>query len=59
MDVTWVYRWGNYTQYISPSQIKKMKKNMQKVPIIQSKSEKYHKKEEQEADKLLSKINEK
>jgi len=36
-----------------------MKKNMQKVPIIQSKSEKYHKKEEQEAEKLLSKINEK
>jgi hypothetical protein len=34
-----------------------MKKNMKKVPIIQSKSDRYHLIEEQEAEQLLSKIN--
>jgi len=34
-----------------------MKKNMKKVPIIQSKSENYHLKEEIEAEKILNKIN--
>jgi hypothetical protein len=32
-----------------------MKKNMKKVPIIKTKSDKYHSYEEQEAEKLLEK----
>jgi len=58
MDEPGGYRGGNYMQYISPSQLKKMKKNMKKVPIIQSKSDNYHQKEEEEAEELLSKIHE-
>ncbi len=33
-----------------------MKKNMKKVPLIKHKSEIYHSKEVQEAEKLLSQI---
>jgi hypothetical protein len=33
-----------------------MKKNMKKTPIIKLKSDIYHQREEQEAEKLLSKI---
>lgn len=33
-----------------------MKKNMRKIPIIESKADRYHLKEEQEAEKLLAKI---
>lgn len=36
-----------------------MKKNMKKVPVISLKSDIYHKKEEEEAEKLLSNIDEK
>jgi hypothetical protein len=36
-----------------------MKKNMKKVPIIQSKSDRYHLKEEQEAEKILENIDKK
>jgi hypothetical protein len=36
-----------------------MKKNMKKIPIIESKSNLYHLKEEQEAEKLLAKIHDK
>jgi len=57
MDVSGAYKWGGYIQNLSPQEIKKMKKNMKKVPIIQSKSDRYHLKEEQEAEQLLSKIN--
>lgn len=35
-----------------------MKKNMKKVPIIESKAAIYHLKEEQEAENLLSKLHE-
>lgn len=35
-----------------------MKKNMKKVPIIESKAAIFHLKEEQEAEKLLAKIHE-
>lgn len=38
---------------LSRSQIRKMKKNMKKVPIIKDKSENYHKNDEKTADKLL------
>lgn len=33
-----------------------MKKNMKKVPIIESKADRYHLKEEQEAEQLLDKL---
>jgi hypothetical protein len=56
MDAPGWYRWGSYKQYLSPSELKKMKKNMKKVPIIQIKSDTYHLKEEQEAEALLSKL---
>lgn len=36
-----------------------MKKNMKKVPIVSLKSDIYHKREEEEAEKLLAKIDEK
>lgn len=59
MDAPSSYRGGTYKQHISPKDIEKMKKNMKKVPIIESKSDLYHLKEEKEAEKLLSKIHEK
>ncbi len=58
MDAPGAYRGWTYKQYISPKEIKEMKKNMKKVPIIQLKSDIYHNKEKQEAEKLLAKINE-
>ena len=36
--------------YISPAEIRKMKKNMQKVPLIQEKSDAFHQKELIEAE---------
>ncbi len=33
-----------------------MKKNMKKIPIIESKADTYHLKEEQEAEELLNKL---
>ncbi|EKD25397.1 MAG: hypothetical protein ACD_80C00069G0001 [uncultured bacterium (gcode 4)] len=57
MDTPGAYIWGTYKHHISAKEIEKMKKNMKKVPIIESKAAKYHAKEEQEAEKLLSNIN--
>ena len=54
-----VYRGGNYPQHLSKREIEKMKKNMKKVPVIQFKSDIYHKKEEEEAEKILASIQEK
>ncbi len=56
MDIATTYRWGNYQKKIDPKEIEKMKKNMKKTPIIKLKSDIYHQREEQEAEKLLSKI---
>lgn len=56
MDVAGVYTWGTYKQHISHKEIEKMKKNMKKVPIIESKADRYHLKEEQEAEQLLDKL---
>lgn len=50
------YRWWSYVQRLSPGEIKKMKKNMKKVPIISLKSDIYHKKEEQEAERVLEEL---
>ncbi len=57
-DTPGAYTWGTYKQYISPKEIEKMKKNMKKVPIIESKAHQYHLKEEQEAEELLSQLHE-
>lgn len=57
MDIPGAYTWGTYKQHISKKEIENMKKNMKKVPIIESKAALYHLKEEQEAERLLSKIN--
>ncbi len=43
--------WWAY--YISRREIEKMKKNMKKVPIIQKKSELYHKNQNKEADLFI------
>jgi hypothetical protein len=59
MDEPSVYRGGTYKQHISKKEIETMKKNMKKVPIIETKADIYHLKEEKEAEKLLSKIHEK
>ena len=58
MDAPSAYMWGGYTQHLSPREIEKMRKNMKKVPIIESKAAKYHEKEEEEAEKILSKLHE-
>lgn len=47
------YSWVRSIRRLSKTEIKKMKENMQKTPLIQEKSEKYHKKESLEAESLL------
>lgn len=59
MDTPGAYRGGGYVKHLSKKEIENMKKNMKKVPIIQSKSDNYHLKEEIEAEKILNKIHEK
>lgn len=51
----WWVPWESYSGskkkvYISPTKIRKMKKNMQKVPKIQEKAEKYSSQEEKIVD---------
>lgn len=48
-----VFSWSNGGAYLSRDHIKNMKKNMRKVPIIQTKSDIYHNKEEIEAENIL------
>lgn len=50
------FSWWSGSLYISKSHIKNMKKNMRKVPIIQIKSDIYHKKEDVEAENIISSI---
>ncbi len=45
---------GTVTPKLSRSQIRKMKKNMQKVPHIKQKSNTYHKLDSQKADESLA-----
>jgi len=40
--------------HLSQAEIQKMKKNMRKVPVIQEKSEKYHEREDKEADQFIN-----
>ena len=51
-----VFWWQNGTLSLSKTHIKNMKRNMRKVPIIQIKSDLYHKKEDIDAEKIISKI---
>ncbi len=44
--------WWAY--YISKREVEKMKKNMKKVPIIQKKSELYHKNQNKEAELFIN-----
>ncbi len=57
MDIiSGAYRGGNYIHHLSRKTIETMKKNMKKIPIIATKAEKYHRKEQEEAEKLLLKL---
>lgn len=58
MDAPWIYIWATHPKRLSRREIENMKKNMKKVPIIAAKSDIYHQKEEQEAEKLLSQLHE-
>ena len=48
------YWWGGRVKRLSPSQIRKMKENMRKVPEIQKKSDLYHRNEELAAEDILA-----
>ena len=50
------YWWWNGIKRLSRAEIKKMKENMQKTPLVQEKSNKYHRLEEEKAEKLLTSI---
>ncbi len=43
--------WWSY--YLSKKDIEKMRKNMKKVPVIQKKSEIYHKNQDKEAESFI------
>jgi hypothetical protein len=47
------YNTKSWTRRTSRAVIQEMKKNMQKVPKIQKKSQQYHQKEKQEAESIL------
>lgn len=50
------YWWSNGIRRLSRFEIRKMKENMQKTPLIQEKSKKYHRLEEEKAEDLLNTI---
>ncbi len=50
------YNWGKGIRKLSKIEIRKMKENMQKTPLIQEKSDRYHHKEILEAEDILEKI---
>lgn len=54
----WSYIWW-WKMTLSKKEIENMKKNMKKVPIIQLKSDIYHKSEEVNAEKIINKVVEK
>ncbi len=56
MDAPLAYTWWSFKQHLSRREIEKMKKNMKKVPLIKTKSDIYHNKEVDEAEKLLTQI---
>ena len=50
------YNWGKSIRKLSKAEIRKMKENMQKTPLIQEKSDRYHRKEILEAETILERI---
>ena len=50
------YWWWNGVKRLSRAEIRKMKENMQKTPLVQEKSNKYHRLEEEKAENLLNSI---
>jgi len=46
----------SWSSHLSRREIQEMKKNMQKVPYIQMKSDIYHEQEKQNADSMLDQI---
>lgn len=50
------YWWWNGVKRLSRAEIRKMKENMQKIPLVQEKSKEYHRLEEEKAEKLLTSI---
>ena len=50
------YWWWNGIKRLSRAEIRKMKENMQKTPLVQEKANKYHRLEEEKAEKLLTTI---
>ena len=50
------YWWWNGIKRLSRAEIRKMKENMQKTPLVQERSNKYHRLEEEKAEKLLTSI---
>lgn len=46
----------SWSAHLSRREIQEMKKNMQKVPYIQMKSDMYHEQEKQDADNILDQI---
>ena len=51
-----VFWWWGWHKQLPRRKIQEMKKNMQKVPIIKAKSDKYHKKQSDEAEETLKQI---
>ncbi len=52
----WYHGWWWRPRRMTKKQIEEMIKNMKKTGIINEKSNKYHKKEEIEADDILKKL---
>ncbi len=52
------YSWSSWVKRLSKSEIRKMKENMRKTPLVQEKSEKYHSIEVKKAEDLLNQIEE-
>ncbi len=50
------YNLGKSIRKLSKAEIRKMKENMQKTPLIQEKSDRYHRKEILEAETILEEI---
>ena len=50
------YWWWNGVKRLSRSEIRRMKENMQKTPLVQEKANKYHRLEEEKAEKLLTSL---
>ena len=50
------YWWWNGVKRLSRTEIRKMKENMQKIPLVQEKSKEYHRLEEENAEKLITSI---